>query len=76
MSKIRVAYILNDVAFFVSHRLPLALSVIDQGGEVIVITGKNINLSQEKQAINVLKNKDITYKCCLYSQGYTNPFLN
>ena len=39
----KIAYILNDAAFFVSHRLPLALSVIKQGGEVVVITGKNIN---------------------------------
>ena len=35
MPKIRVAYVLNDAAFFVSHRLPLAISVIEKGGEII-----------------------------------------
>ena len=46
----KIAYILNDAAFFVSHRLPLALSVIKQGGEVVVITGKNINKALEDEA--------------------------
>ena len=43
MSNLRVAYVINDAAFFVSHRLPLALSTIQKGGKVIVITGQNIN---------------------------------
>ena len=50
MPNLRVAYVLNDAAFFVSHRLPLAISVIEKGGEVIVITGTNINLVQEKKS--------------------------
>ena len=44
MSKLRVAFVINDANFFVSHRLPLALSVISKGGNAIVITGKNINV--------------------------------
>lgn len=75
MPNLRVAYVLNDAAFFVSHRLPLAISVIEKGGEVIVITGTNINLVQEKQAINILKKNNITHKCCLYSQGFKNPIF-
>ena len=75
MPNLRVAYVLNDAAFFVSHRLPLAISVIEKGGEVIVITGTNINLAQEKQAINILKKNNITHKCCLYSQGLKNPIF-
>ncbi len=75
MSNIRVAYVINDAAFFVSHRLPLALSIIQNGGEVIVITGKNINRKLEKQAISILRKNKISYKCCMYSQGFTNPFF-
>ncbi len=75
MSKFKVAYILNDAAFFVSHRLPLALSVIAQGGSVIVITGKNVNQGLEYEAINVLKKNNIIHKCCLFSQGFRNPFF-
>ncbi len=70
----RVAYILNDAAFFVSHRLPLALSVIDKGGSVIVISGKNINREQEQEAISLLKRYNISHKCCNFSQGFTNLF--
>ena len=75
MSKFKVAYVINDTAFFVSHRLPLALSVIDQGGSVIVITGKNVNQYLENEAINVLKNNNIMHKCCLFSQGFQNPLF-
>ena len=51
----KVAYVLNDAAFFVSHRLPLALSVIDKG-DVIVIT-ENINQKLEDKAISFLQVK-------------------
>ena len=49
MSKFRVAYVINDAAFFVSHRLHLALSVLDEGGNVIVITGRNVNKKIENK---------------------------
>ena len=35
MSKLRVAYVINDAAFFVSHRLPLALEVLNSGGQFV-----------------------------------------
>ncbi len=71
----RIAYILNDAAFFVSHRLPLALSVIEKGGDVLVITGKNINKVLENEAINLLEKNNISHKCCMFSQGFTNPLF-
>ena len=71
----RIAYILNDAAFFVSHRLPLALSVIEKGGDVLVITGKNINKVLENEAINLLRKNNISHKCCMFSQGFTNPLF-
>ena len=43
MSNLRIAYIINDAAFFVSHRLPIAIEVLKQGGKVCIITGQNIN---------------------------------
>ncbi len=71
----RVAYIINDAAFFVSHRLHLALSVLDEGGNVIVITGRNVNKKLENKAINILKKNNIRHKCCLFSQGFKNPLF-
>ena len=73
MSNLRVAYVINDANFFVSHRLPLALSVINKGGHVAVITGKNINVKLENEAINLLKQYKISHKSCNFSQGFRNP---
>ena len=73
MSKLRVAYVINDANFFVSHRLPLALSVIKKGGNVTVITGTNINIKLENEASDLLKKNKISHKRCNFSQGFTNP---
>ena len=72
MSKLRVAYVINDANFFVSHRLPLALSVIKKGGNVTVITGTNINIKLENEASDLLKKNNISHKRCNFSQGFTN----
>ena len=37
----RIAYVINDAAFFVSHRLPIAIEVLKQGGQVCIITGQS-----------------------------------
>ena len=71
----KIAYILNDAAFFVSHRLQLALSVIKQGGEVVVITGKNINKALEDEAISTLERYNISHKSCLFTQSFKNPIF-
>ena len=73
MSNLRVAYVINDSSFFISHRLPLALKVMDMGGEVCLITGKNINKEIEKKSILILKKNKIPYYECNFSQGITNP---
>ena len=73
MSKLRVAYVINDANFFVSHRLPLALSVLKKGGNVTVITGTNINIKLENEASDLLKKNKISHKRCNFSQGFTNP---
>ena len=51
MSNLRIAYIINDAAFFVSHRLPIAIEVLKQGGKVCIITGQNISTKIENEAI-------------------------
>ncbi len=71
----RIAYVINDAAFFVSHRLPLALSVIKKGGSVCVITGQNINVQQERDAIIHLKKYKIIHKECYFTQGVGNIFF-
>ena len=55
MSNLRIAYIINDAAFFVSHRLPIAIEVLKQGGQVCIITGQNISTKIENEAITISK---------------------
>ena len=39
-----------------------ALSVIEKGGDVLVITGKNINKVLENEAINLLEKNNISHR--------------
>ena len=51
----KIVFFINHVAFFVSHRLPLALHAKKNGYEVILITGKAGSKVMEKDAIKVIK---------------------
>ena len=73
MSNLRIAYIINDAAFFVSHRLPIAVEVLKQGGKVCLITGQNINTKIEHEAVKKLKELKIKHYRCLFSQSFRNP---
>ena len=73
MSHLKVAYVINDASFFVSHRLPIALKVMKKGGEVCLISGINHNADLEKKAIQRLKEEGIQHYLCEFSQGFKNP---
>ena len=73
MSKLKIAYVINDAAFFVSHRLPIALEVLKLGGEVCLITGYNVSKNIENEAIQKLKEYKIRHYRCLFSQSFKNP---
>ena len=73
MSNLRVAYVINDAAFFVSHRLPLAIKVLELGGEVCLITGYNVNKEIEENAIKQLIKINIKHFQCSFSQSMRNP---
>ncbi|MAI28791.1 MAG: hypothetical protein CMP38_01145 [Rickettsiales bacterium] len=73
MSNLRIAYVINDASFFISHRLPLALKVIEMGGKVCLITGTNINKDIEEKSILTLKKNKISLHRCKFSQGVNNP---
>ena len=49
MSELRIAYVINDVAFFVSHRLPLAKEVLKLGTFTIKIVSQFF-LKEKKSA--------------------------
>ena len=73
MSNLKIAYVINDAAFFVSHRLPLALEVLKSGGQVCLITGHNVNKKIENKALQKLTELNIKHFRCLFSQSFKNP---
>ena len=61
---LKVAYVVNDAAFFVGHIIPIAKKIMERGGKVYLITGKNINKAIETEAINHLKAHKISHYVC------------
>ena len=49
----RILYIVNDINFFYSHRLPLALKAIDKGWEVTVASNDIINIDKRIKQIKI-----------------------
>ena len=49
----RILYIVNDINFFHSHRLPLALKAIDKGWDVTVASNNIINIDKRFKQIKI-----------------------
>ena len=54
-------YIVNNVAFFVSHRMPIAIELIAKGYEVLLITGNAGSQIMETKAKEILSNHNIKH---------------
>jgi len=50
---LRILYIVNDINFFHSHRLPLALKAIDKGWDVTVASNNIINIDKRIKQIKI-----------------------
>ena len=70
----RITYLINNVGFFVSHRLPLALEAIDRGYKVNLITGLPGSESIEEKALETLKKYPIPHKSVPFTSRGMNPF--
>ncbi len=75
MSERRIAYVVNHVAFFVSHRLPLALCARQLGFEVQVFTGQPGSVSMETPAAERLHALGIPHRRTLFSSSGLNPLI-
>lgn len=75
MKKIRIAYVVNNAAFFVSHRLPIALAAIDQGFEVMLIAGKAGVIELESKALSRLSEIGFNQKRTIWTSSGVNPFV-
>jgi glycosyltransferase involved in cell wall biosynthesis len=72
----KIIFLVNHVAFFVSHRLPIAKKLIENGYEVMLITGKKASEEMEEIAILELKANNIKHYRISISSARTNIFLD
>ena len=52
MNKKKIAFVVNNVAFFVSHRLPLA-EAVSLGWETLLVTGRPGSLTLEREGYQI-----------------------
>ena len=71
----KILYVVNNAAFFVSHRLPIALAARAQGYSVDLVTGLAGSHSMEFFAIEKLKDLDIHHQTISFSASGLNPFI-
>lgn len=71
----RIAYIVNNAAFFVSHRLELAKRAVDDGHHVVLFTGQSGSIELERVACSVLESVGIAHHRCVFRASGVNPFV-
>jgi len=72
-SKVKILYVVNHAAFFVSHRLPIALAARDQGFSIDLITGQAGSPSMEVLAVAKLKEANLHHQRISFTSGGLNP---
>jgi len=75
MSDLRIAYIVNHVAFFVSHRLSLAVGAKHAGFEVALFTGQAGSDLMEDAAMTQLAAAGVAHKRAAFRSSGMNPFV-
>ena len=71
----RVAFVVNHAAFFVSHRLVLALSARAAGFDVVLLTGQAGSCQMETAAVAQLAISGIEHKRTISRSAGTNPLI-
>ena len=74
MSGKKLVYVINHTAFFVSHRLPLAIAAKKKGWDVLLITGQEGSKVMGKSAEEKLRIHDINHKRVAFTTIGLNPF--
>lgn len=69
----RLTFFVNHVAFFVSHRLPIALAMQKRGAEVSLVTGQAGSAKMEARAEAVLALTDIVHSRLAFGSKSLNP---
>jgi glycosyltransferase involved in cell wall biosynthesis len=69
----RVAYVVNNVAFFVSHRLTLSLAAREAGLNVRLFTGEAGSQEMERIAVARLLENGLAYERAVFTSSGVNP---
>jgi glycosyltransferase involved in cell wall biosynthesis len=75
MDKPRIAFVVNHAAFFVSHRLPIAVAARLAGYTVKLFTGQAGSLAMESIAEKRLQDESIEHKRSGFSSSGLNPLV-
>jgi glycosyltransferase involved in cell wall biosynthesis len=75
MARMRIAFVVNHVAFFVSHRLPLALGARHSGFTVRLLTGQGGSQEMEQVAQGQLEAAGVEHQRAIFSSAGTNPMI-
>ena len=70
-----ITFVVNHAAFFVSHRLPIALGARQAGFEVTLLTGQAGSASMEKPAVAALGNAKVPHKRVAFRSSGINPLI-
>ena len=69
----KILYVVNNAAFFASHRLPLALEARRRGHEIMLVTGEAGSARLEAPAIEQLQALGIRHLVTRFRSGSVSP---
>jgi glycosyltransferase involved in cell wall biosynthesis len=73
--QLRILYVINNAAFFVSHRLPIALAARQRGDDVALVTGKAGSETMERPALDELQRLGLEHTVLPFTSAGTNPVI-
>ena len=71
--KTHLAFVVNHAAFFISHRLPIAIAALDRGFSVDLFTGLAASPDLERAAVVHLSEYPITHWRVKFTSSSLNP---
>ena len=71
----KIIFFTNHVDFFVSHRLPIAVKLIQEGHKVTLISGQSGSYEVEQIALQKLSNYPIKHIKLIFKPSSINPLI-
>jgi glycosyltransferase involved in cell wall biosynthesis len=69
----RILFVVNNAAFFCSHRLPIAMAAREAGHQVALVTGGAGSATMEADALRLLSEVGIPHTVVAFTSKGTNP---